>query len=262
MLENKNLPEKGFLKHLITLLYICMIILPSAVFSQESAIIKLTAFDYPPFYFEEENRIQGIGVEIAEELFRRMDIRPVIKKYPLKRALSSLKNGSSDGMLFLIKTREREEYLDYSIPVYTAMGVVWSSSENGKGPVEFSSFDDLLPYKIGVTAGYSYGEAFDSFLKNADVDSANSDYYNYKKLIAGRIDIFPGNYTVAKGLFKKYPELKDKIVHSENSFMKWDLYMTVSKKSQYRSKIEEINKIIGDLITDGFIENTVRKYTE
>ena len=261
MLANKKHLIKKITKYLYSVLYICMIFMTPNAYSMEPEIIKLTAFDYPPFYFESENGIQGIGVDIVEELFSRMNIKPYIKNYPLKRALNSLKSGSSDGMMILIKTREREKYLHYTVPVYTARGVVWSSAGKGEEPVEFRNFKDLLPYKIGITAGYSYGEAFDAFLKTADVDEATSDYNNYKKLIAGRIDIFPGNYIVAKGLIKRHPHLKGKIVHSEKSFMDWDLYMTVSKKSIYSSKLEEINGIIEDLISEGFIEDVVRKYT-
>ena len=239
-----------------------MIFLSSSVYTHEPEIIKLTAFDYPPFYFEDEKGIQGIGVDIVEELFKRMNIKPVLKKYPLKRALINLKTGRSDGMMILIKTREREDYLYYTEPVYTARGVIWSSAEKSEKPVEFSSFEDLRPYRIGITAGYSYGEAFDAFLKTAEVETANSDYSNYKKLLAGRIDIFPANYLVAKGLMKKYPRLNGKFIHSENSFIEWDLYMTISKKSQYSSKLEEINRIIKDLVSEGFVEATVRKYIE
>ncbi len=153
---------------------------------------------YPPFYYEEVNSINGIGVDLADELFRRMNIKAVYKKYPLKRALQSLKTGSADGMMILIKTNERENNLKYTLPVYTARGVLWSSAN--KAPVDFKDFSDLDRYKIGITRGYSYGEKFDAYLKTADTDLANSDYQNYRKLLAGRIDIFPGNEIVAGGL--------------------------------------------------------------
>ena len=127
---------------------------------------------------------------------------------------------------------------------------------------EFDKLSDLGKYKIGITTGYSYGEKFDDFLKTAEKDSANSDYSNYRKLMNGRIDIFPGNEIVAKGLFRKYPELAGRFVHSDKSFVVWTLYMTVSKRSLLAGRMDEINRILADMINEGFIEKTVSGYTE
>ena len=262
MPDNKRQLTKRLIRYLFIFPYIFMFFLTTNAFSSEREKIILTAFDYPPFYYGEGKDLKGIGVDIVKELFKRMDVEPVLKKYPLKRALNSLETGSSDGMMILIRTHEREKYLHFTVPVCTAKGVIWSSAENGRSPVEFKDFDDLLPYKIGITAGYSYGEAFDDFLKTADTEVANTDLNNYKKLMAGRIDIFPGNYYVAKGIIKRNPELKDKFVHSESSFIEWDLCMTVSKKSGFASRLGEINGIIEDLIAEGFVEKILKKYTE
>ena len=255
--NNKQLP-----KIFLIFQFLCMFFIISPVYSSDPEKINLTAFDYPPFYFDDGNGLEGIAVDIVDELCKRMKIKAVLKNYPLKRALNSLNSGSSDGMMILIRNSEREEYLHFSVPVCTARGFIWSLAEEDEKAVEFSRFEDLLPYKIGITAGYSYGEKFDEFLKKADTEVANTDYNNYKKLMAGRIDIFPGNYFVAKGIMNRDPELKGKFIHSEKSFIEWDLCMAVSKKSSYSSRLEEINRIIKDLIAEGFIDKAVRKYTE
>ena len=92
------------------------------LYGENSKKVTLAAFDYPPFYFSENSTVNGIAVDVAVELFRRMDTEPVFKMYPLKRALSNLEYGYSDGLMFLIKTAERGKYLDYSIPVFKVRG--------------------------------------------------------------------------------------------------------------------------------------------
>ncbi|MEE4355701.1 MAG: transporter substrate-binding domain-containing protein [Desulfococcaceae bacterium] len=224
--------------------------------------IRLTAFDYPPFYSKENGKIDGIAVELIREVFGRMKIETELGFYPLKRALRYMESGEADAQMILIKTAEREKYLHFTEPVMTVRGLIWSAADRKKGAVNFNSLEDLKPYKTGVTLGYSYGQEFDNMLKTMDVDTASGDYNNYRKLLAHRIDIFPGNEIVAKGLFKKHPELKGKFVHSDKSFMEWTLYMGISKKSEFVPMIPGINKVLKELKDEDFISKTVRKYTE
>ncbi len=234
----------------------------SSAFCQDMKKIKIAAFDYPPFYSEENGEIQGIAVEVLRELFGRMNIETELRLYPLKRSLIYLKKGKADGLMILIKTAEREEYLQYTEPVITVRGLIWSAADRKGGAVNFDSLEDLRPYKIGVTRGYSYGQEFDNMLKTMNTDVARRDYDNYKKLMARRIDIFPGNEIVAKGLFENHPEFKGKFVHSDKSFIEWNLHMGISKKSKFVQIIPDINKILNDLKNEGFIDETVRRYTE
>jgi ABC-type amino acid transport substrate-binding protein len=95
-----------------------------------------------------------------------------------------------------------------------------------------------------------------------NIEVANTDLQNYKKLMFHRIDLFPGNEVVAKGLFKRHPELQGKLVPLEKSFIEGVLHMGISKKSPFVSAIPDINRIIIELIEEGFINKTIRKYTE
>ncbi len=243
-------------------IFILLIHVDNAAAGDDLNAIRLGAFYYPPFYYEQNDSVKGIAVEISEELFSRMGIIPDFRIFPLKRTLFNLEHGDIDGVMFLIKTEERERFLEYSVPVLKVKGVIWSSASRPGGPVEFTDFNDLEKYRIGITRGYSYGESFDKFLNNADTDTANSDLSNLKKLSSGRIDVFPANELVVKGLFKLYPEYNGKFKNSEKSFIEWTLYMTLSRKSPFIGKLPEINRILEDMIKSGFIEKTVVKYTE
>jgi len=230
--------------------------------SQGPEVFQLAAFNYPPFYYEENGEVHGIAVDLTLELFHRLDKQVVIKMYPIKRALSYLKSGNKDGVMILIKTPQRETFATFTDPVMTVRGLIWSSAEREGGAVNFKSLDDLRPYVVGVTRGYSYGHEFDEILKTIRTDVANADLYNYKKLISGRIDIFPGNEIVAKGLFKLHPELKGKVVHSDRSFIEWVLHMGISKKSRLVSMIPEINRVLAEMKAEGVIDVIVDEYTQ
>ncbi len=246
---------------IITIVWIFILSVSSA-FCKDIKKINLTAFDYPPFYSEENGKIDGIFVEVIRELFGRMDIETDLQLYPLKRVLSMLQYGDADGQVGLIRTVEREEYLYFADPIITVRGLIWSAVDRKDEAINFDSIEELKPYKIGVTLGYSYGQRFDNLLKTMRVDYAPRDYNNYLKLMNHRIDIFPGNEIVAKGLFKKHPELKGKFVHSDKSFIDWVLHIAISKKSRFTPMIPNINRVLADLKREGFIDKTVKKYTE
>ena len=234
----------------------------AALGAREATVVKLAAFDYPPFYYDKDNRVQGIAVDLVDALFSRMNMKHEIRIYPLKRALENLKTGKNDGIMILIKTPEREQSLIYTSPVLTVRGVLWWAADGKRSGLEFERLEDLTPFRIGVTRGYSYGIELDNILKNMMVDVVGSDLLNFKKLLWHRIDAFPCNEIVAKGLFKSNKAFQGKFIHSKNAFIEWKLHMAISKKSDLTDKINEINTIIDDLKKEGFINNTVKKYIE
>jgi len=246
----------------LALFFALMFAFSTVAFAAEVKVFKLVAFDYPPFYYEKDNIVQGICVELANELFSRMDMEVEITMYPLTRALNNLETGKNDAIMVLIKTPAREKFLNYTSRLMSVKGFIWWTADRKENQIEFQGLEDLKPFKIGVTRGYSYGLEFDKLLNDMRVEVANSDLNNYYKLLNHRIDIFPGNELVAKGLFKNNKELQGKFVHSEKSFIKWDLYMAISKKSELSLHLNWINKIIDDLRNKGFINDIVKRYTE
>ena len=223
--------------------------------------IRLLGFEYAPFYQIHEANLEGIAVDLALELFPRLELQPELAIFPLKRALDMLREGQADGTMILIRTAEREKYLLFTEPVMTVRGLIWYLADRDTGAVRFDTLEDLKRDRIGVTRGYSYGAEFDELLKSMNVDVANTDYSSYLKLTQGRIDIFPGNEIVAEGLFKKHPELRGKLAHSDKSFIEWDLCIAISRKSEYAPLLPEINAALQALKREGAIDRIVEKYT-
>ena len=234
----------------------------SAVFCQENEKIKLGAFDYPPFYLKETNKIQGIGVDLGNELFKRLHLETEQAMYPLKRALIYMEKGFVDGVMILVKTSEREQYLIYSEPLIPANGYIWSAADREGGPIHFEGLEDLRPYKIGITIGYSYGPSMDEFLKSTGTDAAHEEYYSFRKLLAHRVDVVPATAIIAKSMIKRHPEFHGKFVQSNRSFHESSYYMGISKKSRLAQMMPLINKTIADMKAEGVITEIIKRYTE
>ena len=241
-------------------LFLCF--LASTAICQDTGKIKLGAFDYPPFYRMESNTIHGIGVDLGNELFKRLHLETELTLYPLKRALIYMEKGLVDGIMILVKTSEREQYMIYSEPMIPANGYIWSAADREDGPVNFESLEDLRPYKIGVTIGYSYGPPMDEFLKSMSTDSAPEEYQSFKKLMAHRLDIVPATSIIVKSMIKNHPEFHGKFVQSKQSFHESFYYMGISGKSRLTQMMPLINKIIADMKAEGVIDRIVKRYTE
>lgn len=254
-------PVVTFLSVLVGVLLMLSLFV-SVAWSQEQKTIRLVGFKYPPFYQEQGDTAEGIAIDIAHVLFARLGLTAEIDVYPLKRTLMLLEQGRADGTMILIQTPERSEYLHFTDPVMTVRGLLWSVAGREGGAVDFDKLEELRPYKAGVTQGYSYGHEFDEILATMDVEVANTDYQSYLMLLSRRTDIVPGNEIVAKGLFKKHPELRGKFVHSEQAFIKWDLRIAISKKSPVAALVPEINAVLADMKREGLIDEIVTRYTQ
>lgn len=260
----RNSPsQRRCYRTLILLQLFLLTMLTAPVFPGETTTVKFAAFDYPPFYFQQAGQVKGIAVDLVHKLCNRMEITAEIRMYPLARALKYLEDGEEDAVMMLIRTPAREKFLFFTEPVLEVRGLIWSSAGREEGAVEFKTLHDLKPYRLGVTLGYSYGKEFDRMiLCMRQVSSSPSDLSNYRKLLADRIDIFPGNEIVARHLFKSHPELRGQFVHAQNSFITWKLYMAVSKDSALASQMVRINGILSELKKNDFIHKTVKRYTE
>jgi len=92
--------------------------------------------------------------------------------------------------------------------------------------------DDLAGKTIGLTIGYAYSDVFVD-LKNkgtAKFDEAPSDDLNFKKLLAGRIDIFPIERRVGYSILANFtPEEQAQIEENPKPISEFLPYLMLSK---------------------------------
>ena len=223
--------------------------------------VNLVGDPWPPYVTGAlgEDADSGIAVKIAVEIFSRIegtDVRfPLI---PWKRALLEVESGESDGIGMLLKTAEREQYMEYTVPLLTSSNLVWSATfETGK-PFEWSDINDFFGYRIGIIDGYSYGDTVDQRFADGSITTVVAPTVEnlFAMLANDRIDMVFATESVGQELAKKYPTMKilpaRQVVDSEI------FYMALSKKSWAAKLVPEINHIIEALHAEGFIRRTIR----
>ena len=228
-----------------------------------SADVKMSEDPWPPYTYGKDGEItkKGIATDIVNELFKRLGMTTENKLFPWKRCLHQMEKGDRDGLMMLTKNADREKFLEFTIPVIEDKDLIWYKKGNTKIK-EWADYKDLIGVKIGKSLGFNYGDAFNEAEKKykLNTEEAPKDLFNFKKLKKGRIDVFICNKQAATSLMNSNPDLKGQFEFMKKPFKEIKFYLAFSKKSSIISKLPEINKILKEMLDEGFIDKVKSKY--
>ncbi len=232
-------------------------ILPAA--AQQT--VSLVGDPWPPYVNGKlgEFAESGVAVEIVNRVFAQIDgAEARFPLIPWKRALHEVEHGHSDGIAILLKTAERERYMEYSLPLVTGHQLVWSVADASGAAFEWNSIEDLHGKRVGTIEGYSYGADIDAAFASGAITPvrAPSVEHMFAMLVAGRIDLVLENDAVGYELARKYARVDIRPARRPtNSEI---FYMGFSKKSPAVRLLPQINLAIARLHDAGVIERIVR----
>ncbi len=156
----------------------------------EHLSINLTLHDYPPF-MGQGLPYEGLLTRVVVEAFNAADVAVSIEHVSSNRAITGVMMGLYDGGFGWAHTPERDQKLLYSeSSIYTFRMVFFQRRGH---EVAWKTLADLGRYQIGATLGDHYSEEFSALRASNKlrVQEAASDLSNMRKLLLGRIDLFP-----------------------------------------------------------------------
>ncbi|WP_426416365.1 substrate-binding periplasmic protein [Aestuariirhabdus sp. LZHN29] len=157
--------------------------------AQATEVVRLSNSEWPP-YFSAHQKHNGIGSHIVSEAFALEGITVEYRFFPARRALELAKSGDYDGTVGWQLNDERKKHL-------IASDIVWESSwvffHLVTTPFEWETFEDLRGRSIGGTEGYMYSPEFQKAVQEGllHLDRAASDDQGFRKLLLGRLELFP-----------------------------------------------------------------------
>jgi len=163
--------------------------------------VHLGIGEWPP-YFSASLKHSGSFAYIVTQAFAAMGYDVTYALLPWKRALQEAAEGRLDGTPGWKSTPERAQSFLFSDPVITSTSVlfrmVWT-------PLSWQSLDDLKHLRIAVTAGYSYGAAFDAAVaeKRLTVDTARDDVTAFRMMLDKRVDLVLMNRDVGRDILRR-----------------------------------------------------------
>jgi len=222
-------------------------------FAQET--IRLSSGEWPP-YQSEHLKYNGVASRIVTEAFALAGVRVEYGYFPWARSLENAKTGEWDGTFLWFDTPERRKIFYISEPVLDIQYVFFHLRSE---PFDWKNIGDLKGIFIGATVKYDYGKAFQSAeaAGTIKVERAPNDKVNFKKLLEGRIRIFPNDldagYEIINSNFT--PEQARLFTYHKKPVRSAPHHMLFSKRiGRNRTMTERFNKGLKQLKSSGKIE--------
>ena len=198
--------------------------------AQTRDTIRLTNGEWQPF-MSENGPHHGVASHVITEAFALVGVEVEYGFFPWARSLKLAKEGKWDGSAAWWDREERYPYVFYSDPVAPTTLVFFHLKST---KFDWSRYEDVSKLRVGGSLGYDYGKAFNEAEAAGiiQVDLAPDDETNLKKLLKGRIDVFPNesmtNYLLIRSTFTA--EEAALFTHHPKPIFEEPLHLILSKK--------------------------------
>ena len=248
---------------------LCFVFLFTAVsfvaFGQSDKDISFFDSPFPPYVIGARGKAAsgGIAVDIADEICTRMGLDCTVSLVPWKRALKMTRRGRSDGILTLLKTSERENFLVYTNNFISSREVVYWNKQNHPA-FRWENYSDLKGLTIGLVSGYEYGIDFIEAVEDLDltVEYIDSSELNVKKLISGRVDLIIEDEMVADFYIQQFPGAEESVGKLPKTIADYDYHMALSRSSAHVHRIDQFNSVLEEMKREGLVKSIIDHYTQ
>lgn len=214
---------------------IVMLSISIEIFASET--IRISAEEWLPFS-SANLKYNGLMCRIITEAFALENVSVEYGFFPGARALLLVKNGEWDAVGGWTPTEERSKDHYFSDTLLDETMVFFHLK---KTTFDWKALDDLVGKRIGATIDYYYGKAFEDAEKEGKllVEYVHSDELNFRKLVAGRIDIFPANLDAGLSLLHEKFKLEevDAITYHRLPLDQGPLVLMFSKKVEKNRRL-------------------------
>jgi len=195
--------------------------------------IRITNGEWEP-YLSKYSYQYGFTSHIVTEAFKLEGITVEWGFFPWQRAYQSAKDGKDwDASCCWWPDKEiNTEFLASKAISKTSFVFFHLKSE----AFDWNSLQDLNGIKIGGTSKYDYGKEFMDAItaKKLNIEFTSKDEFNYKKLLADRIQIFPNDPSVGNAQIKNYlpPDEAERLTFNPKEFGVNTIHLIFNKNTK------------------------------
>jgi polar amino acid transport system substrate-binding protein len=176
-----------FLKSIIIVLFLSAVVTDC----RAGESVRLASGEWSPYQSKSLKHF-GVASRIVTEAFAKSNLKVKYGYFPWKRSYKYAESGDWDGTFLWFDTPERRKLFYVSNPIIDIKYVFFHLKSYS---FDWKTVDDLRGIKIGGTLEYNYGESFQKAEKEKKIQvyRVSSDKQNLKKILYGRIQIFPND---------------------------------------------------------------------
>ncbi|WP_297796759.1 ABC transporter substrate-binding protein [uncultured Marinobacter sp.] len=222
---------------------------PGLKAEEPSPGVRLTNGHWPP-YMENTPPHYGTISHIVTLAFAKHDTPVTYGFFPWSRARMLAEKGVWDGSVAWTCRPEMLKHFHFSDPIVAHNYVLFHRTSMD---FDWNDVKDLESYRIGLTQDYNYGKKFEEAVAAGTISAeiTTSDQTNFRKLAAGRIDLFPMEPAVGMGMIKTL-NLSDKITFHTTPLQSDYLYLILSRRVPDSERyLKEFNEGLDELRQSG-----------
>lgn len=245
------------MKTLLHLLFMFFITL-SIISGQD---ITVVTENWSPYNYENNGVIVGISTEIVRETLKRAEIEADIRIYPWPRAYDMALNEKNVLIYTIYRNREREDKFKWIGPI-SMRSRHFFYKLTARTDIVLNTLEEAKEYTIGVLRdNYAHQKLIEEgFTESENLVVSRITENNIKMLMAGRIDLFPGDEIATAALIEKM-ELPPGII--EKSFLLFSeeakAYMAFNRHTPDQLVVR-VRNAFEEVKAEGIIESTTEKY--
>ena len=217
--------------------------------------VRLTNGDWPP-YMENTPPHYGVVSHIVTLAFAKHETPVTYGFFPWSRARMLAEKGVWDGSVAWTCRPEMLKHFHFSDPIVAHNYVLFHRTNMD---FDWGNVKDLERYRVGLTQDYNYGEEFEEAVAAGTIsaDVTTSDRANFRKLAAGRIDLFPMEPAVGMDMLNKL-NLSDKITFHTTPLQSDYLYLILSRRvPESEGYLREFNDGLRELRESGQLNELI-----
>lgn len=232
-------------------------ILLGVVVSVSWSDIQFLTHPLRPFSFIDENdQLNGVAVELVQEMMKLRKQEHEIIDVSFKRALKIAQTKKSSALFIVMKTKERESTLKWVGPLFSNGVYVYVNRQHDPG---IKTFDDLKKLKmLGVGLGNTDHKFFtDKGFKNLIV--AYNQEESVQQLYHGRIDATPMGEMVFDESVKAYGLKPERFKKTDVKLYDSKLYLVFSKDIP-DEEVSKWQEVLDQLKQNGTYDQIMKRY--
>ena len=226
-----------------------------ALYSQikSSKEIKIgTEGVYAPYSFHDESgKLVGYDVEVAEQVAKKLGVKPVFVETKWDAMIAGLDAGRFDVIANQVAvTEERKQKYEFSNPYIFIHGVLLTSKANN----QIKTFTDLKGKKAAQTLTSNWGKTSEKY--GATLVGVDGFEQSAELIQAGRADATINAEVAFLDYMKKKPNADLKVVATT----KEAIVCALPIKKGNAELVKDINKALAELQADGTLTKLSLKY--
>jgi ABC-type amino acid transport substrate-binding protein len=251
--------EKITAPRTIILAALLLIIPAFSINAQSIDDLSLYTEEYPPFNFEENGGLQGITVDLLDEMLRRTGSslrKEDIQLVPWNNGYQRTLNQPNTALFATTRTEQREDLFQWVGPIAPTTIVLTAKKSSN---ISISSASDINQYSIGtVRADVGEQLLLELGVSRKNIDSVPTPEANAHKLAGNRIDLWSYEAIVAKWLLKSHGYNPDDY-EAVYTLSGGELYFAFNPQVPH-SVLEQLQSALDDIKADGTYQKILDTY--